>query len=155
MTHPSSVPEAVSTGVTTTPTSVNKNGRARHVALVGLVFLGGCACGAALATLAIKHAVHHAMQSPQTMAGHIAERLSGFLDLSDEQEKQVEQILVRRHEALTDIRREIQPKLEAELNILEQEIAAVLDDRQRVKWHEHAAAVRSQWLPPIPDKPSN
>lgn len=123
----------------------------RRILLTLVIFLGGAACGAAAATMAWKHSLHHAIQNPHDMASHITDRLSDFLDLSHEQAGQVREIILRRHNALIDIRRDIQPRLETELATLEQEIATVLNADQRPKWHAHAAAVRAQWLPPIPE----
>lgn len=126
----------------------------RRVLMVLLIFLGGAACGAAVATMAVRHAVHHTIQGPDTISAHITSRLAGMLDLTDDQSVQVREIILRRHNALIDIRRDIQPRLEAELAVLEEEIAAVLNEQQRTKWHAHAASVRAHWLPPIPDSPT-
>jgi hypothetical protein len=116
-----------------------------------VIFLGGAACGAAVATVAFKRAMHHAIQNPHDMSAHITGRLADMLDLTDEQAEQVREIILRRHNGLIDIRRDIQPRLEAELAALEAEIAAVLNEDQRTKWHAHAASVRAHWLPPIPE----
>ncbi len=94
------------------------------------------------------------MDHPGSVSFHIASQLKDMLGLTDEQADQIHEIILRRHNALIDIRREIQPRLESELTILENEIAEVLDEAQRVKWHAHAAAIRSQWLPPIPEPAS-
>jgi hypothetical protein len=85
------------------------------------------------------------------MSAHITGRLAELLDLTDEQAGQVSEIILRRHNALIDIRRDIQPRLESELSVLEEEIAGVLNESQRTKWHAHAADMRAQWLPPIPE----
>jgi hypothetical protein len=122
--------------------------------LVVAIFLGGAACGAAIATLAVTRHIHGGMQDPHSIASHITARFGKMLDLTDQQVDQVQRIIMRRHDALIDIRREIQPRLEAELSILEEEIAGVLNEEQRAKWHAHAAMVRAQWLPPIPEAPA-
>jgi hypothetical protein len=126
----------------------------RRVLMALLIFLGGAACGAAVATMAMKHGVHHGDQGPHSISSHITSRLADMLDLTDDQAAQVREIILRRHNALVDIRRDIQPRLEVELAVLEKEIAAVLNEQQRVKWHAHAADIRSHWLPPIPEGPS-
>jgi prophage DNA circulation protein len=115
-----------------------------------LIFLGGVACGAGIATVAVTHAVHRAMTDPESVSAHVTDRLAAMLDLSDAQTRQVRQIILRRHGALVDIRRDIQPRLETELTVLEDEIAAILDDQQRATWRAHAHSMRAKWLPPIP-----
>lgn len=127
----------------------------RRIVMVVLIFLGGAAFGAAVATYSITHRAHQAVQSPRSMAAHITARLGEFLNLNEAQAQQVREIIVRRHEALADIRRELQPRLEQELTILEAEIAAVLDEDQRARWHAHAASIRAQWLPPLPSPESS
>ncbi len=126
----------------------------QRVLMVVLIFLGGAACGAAIATMTLTHMAHHAIQNPQAISAHITGRLADLLDLTDEQSDQVREIILRRHDALIDIRRDIQPRLEVELSVLEEEIAGVLNEQQRAKWHAHAASVRAHWLPPIPETPS-
>ena len=125
-------------------------GRWRHVIAAVLIFLGGGVCGAVVAGVAITHAIRHVVEHPEAAARHVTSRLASFLDLNTAQTEQVRAIIAKRHAALGDIRRDIQPRLEIELTILEQEIAEVLDERQKVKWHDHAAKFRAQWLPPLP-----
>jgi hypothetical protein len=122
----------------------------RDLVLAVLLFLGGAACGAAVASHMLMREVHQAIHDPHAMSAHITARLATMLDLTEEQSGLVREIILRRHNALIDIRRDIQPRLEAELSILEEEIAGVLNQTQRVEWHAHAAAMRAQWLPPIP-----
>lgn len=124
--------------------------RGRPLLLAAAIFMGGGVCGAALATFLIFHVIHHGFEHPDMVSDHVAARLKGFLDLDEAQARQVRQIIARRQDALADIRRDIQPQVDAELSSLESEIDAVLTDDQRVKWREHVKQFREHWLPPTP-----
>ena len=86
------------------------------------------------------------------MPRRIAAHLRFHLGLSEEQTRQVEAILHQRQAALQVIRREVQPRVMAELDQVEAEIAAVLDDSQREHWHLMFARLRNTWVPPLPEK---
>ena len=128
--------------------------KGRHVLLSLLIFLGGAACGAGVATHLIVRSLHQPGQHPEGLSEHITARLAHVLDLTDAQRQQVRQIIARRHDALMDIRRDIQPRVEVELSTLESELDAVLSEDQREKWHEHVEKFRAHWLPPVPAKMS-
>ena len=140
------------TGREPVPHAPHRLRRWPSVVMVLLIFLGGAACGAALATMAAKHMMHHSMGDAHAVLDHITQHLSELLHLTPEQSRQVREILVRRHNALIDIRRDIQPRLEVELTVLDNEIAGVLTEEQRPKWRAHAADMRAHWLPPIPER---
>jgi hypothetical protein len=125
-----------------------------HVLMAAIVFLGGGACGAAVASAVILHSLHGAIHDPHQAVRHFTDRLTRTLDLNESQVEQVRQVIMRRHEALAELHREIQPRLDVELTALEEEIAAVLDEAQRVKWHDHVREFRKKWLPRLPDRKS-
>jgi hypothetical protein len=127
-----------------------RHSRRRHILMALVVFLGGAACGAAVASVMIARSIHHVIHHPEEAAAHISARLSQRLNLTDEQSEQVRQIISRRQDALMDIRRDIQPRIEVELSALEEEIAGVLSDEQREKWHALADDFRGHWLLPGP-----
>lgn len=132
------------------PARTSASKRWRHVIAAVLIFVGGGVFGAVVTGVVITRAIRHVFEHPESAGKHVASRLASFLDLNDRQAEQVQEIIARRHAALGDIRREIQPRLEAELTILEKEIDGVLDEKQKVKWHEHTARFRAEWLPPLP-----
>jgi hypothetical protein len=131
--------------------SVRRRWRRRHILMATVIFLGGAACGAAVASHLILRSIHQTMHHPEGLSAHIAARLTRVLDLTDTQSQQVREIIERRQQALIAIRRDIQPKVEVELSILETDIHAVLNEEQRVKWQEHVRQFRTHWLPPIPE----
>jgi uncharacterized protein YdeI (YjbR/CyaY-like superfamily) len=83
-----------------------------------------------------------------------AQRLRRPLGLSDAQTQQVEQILVERQQALQKIRAATQPQVEAELDLIQQQIAEVLDAKQREQWQRLFNKLRSTWIPSAPPSSS-
>ncbi len=121
--------------------------------LAMLIFVSGLIIGGGLTLIRVRHgalwAIHHPEEAPPQIAAHLRWKLG----LSDEQTRQVEQIVRKRQQALQAIRREVQPRVMIELDRVEAEIAATLDDSQRVKWHALFAKLRERWIPPLPEQP--
>lgn len=115
-----------------------------------VIFGSGCIVGGAATLLVARNRILYALHHPEEGPARIAARLKRKLDLSDEQTQKVEAILAKRQAALAAIRRCVQPEVESQLDLVENEIAEVLDDAQRAEWHERIEALRATWLPPKP-----
>jgi hypothetical protein len=117
-----------------------------------VVFVSGFVLGAGTATLVIRNQVLSAIHHPERSPAWIAAKLRRSFHLSAEQTQQVEEILQARQAALQAIRCEVQPRVVAELDLAEQEIAAVLDQQQRAQWHKAFQQLRETWIPPLRDE---
>ncbi len=115
-----------------------------------VIFASGCIVGGTATLLVARNRILHALHHPEEGPARIAARLKRKLDLTDEQTKKVEAILARRQAALAAIRRRVQPEVESQLDLVESEIAEVLDDSQRAEWRQRIEALRATWLPPKP-----
>ncbi len=128
--------------------------RWRSLLLALLIFVSGLIVGGGLTLIRVRHgalwAIHHPEEAPPRIAAHLRWKLG----LSDEQTEQVEQIVRKRQQALQAIRREVQPRVTAELDRVEAEISGMLNDAQRAKWHKLFTQLRSTWLRPLPERPS-
>ena len=71
------------------------------------------------------------------MPEHIVERMRRELDLTAEQQTQIERILAKHHGAMESIRTEVEPRVEAQLDSMRREIDAVLTAEQAARWSEH------------------
>ena len=80
----------------------------------------------------------------------LARHLQRMLGLDDAQRAQVEQIFERRQKELQKVRRAFQPEVEAQLDQVEQEVSAVLNDVQRAEWQSRFRELRGRWLPALP-----
>ena len=121
-----------------------------HLLLSLVIFASGGAVGVGVTLIVLRNGVLYALHHPREMPVKIAAGMRRPLRLSDEQVRQVERILSQRQQVLQDIRRRVQPEVEAELDRVEQQVAEVLDNQQRERWHEHFTRLRGIWLPPLP-----
>lgn len=111
------------------------------------IFASGVIVGGGITLTVARHRALHAMRHPEAMPARIASRMERTLSLSEAQRRDVERILGRRHETLQHIRREVRPQIEAQLDLLEEDISAVLNERQREKWQRRFRRLRRMWLP--------
>ncbi len=117
-----------------------------------IIFASGAIVGTCTTLILIRQQVHHRIHHPEEMPGKIAARMQRKLDLSNEQTEQVQAILTERQQAIQQIRREFQPQLEAELNQMQEQVAHLLDDSQRMAWQAWFQDLRATWIPSAPPK---
>ena len=121
-----------------------------RVVLWLVIFGSGLFAGTGLTLIAVRQGALHAIHHPEEMPANLAKRLRRPLRLTDEQTEQVRQILSGRQKALEEIRGRYQPENEQQLDLIEAEIADVLDDQQREIWHRIFDNKRRIWIPPLP-----
>jgi len=115
-----------------------------------VLFGSGVVVGGGVTVIVIVRHAQHMAQHPEEMPARATARLRRALDLTHEQADQVRGILTERQKSLMQIRTEVQPRVEAELDCVEAEISAVLTDDQRTQWHALFTRLRNKWLPPLP-----
>jgi hypothetical protein len=113
------------------------------------IFVSGLAIGAVGAVVYVRHQLLTAIHSPEVMPERLTQRLRRRLSLSDEQTAKVLAILQSRQRELQKIRARAQPEVEAQLNQVAEEIAAVLNPQQREKWLTGFRQMRELWMPPL------
>ncbi len=118
--------------------------------LAVVVFASGFAAGAGTSVVVIHNRLLRAIRHPELGPERITNRLRRSLELSDAQATKVEAILRQRQVALQDIRRRVQPEVEAQIDLVEKEVDDVLRPEQKQKWHEMLKQLRATWLPPAP-----
>ena len=121
-----------------------------RIVLSAVIFVSGAVVGTGATLLVIRHQLLYALYHPDEMPTRVAARLRRALRLSEEQAEQIQTILVQRQQSLQTIRRRVQPEVEAELDQIEQQISAVLNEPQRQSWQQQFAGLRGTWLPPVP-----
>ena len=118
--------------------------------LAGVIFVGGFVAGAGMAVVVIvnrvQYAIHHPYQAPRRITKVLRKRLR----LNNRQAREVQAILTRRQEALMAIRREVHPRVTAELERTHRQIEAVLNERQKRKWRRLFNQLRARWFPQPP-----
>lgn len=122
--------------------------------LLALVLLvSGAVIGSGATLIVVNRVVRHRLRHPEELPGRAVARLQRPLDLTDQQVEQVRSIMREHLTRLQALRRQWQPQLEAELNSLEKDVAAVLNPGQAEKWRKIAREKRQSWLPPLPPAP--
>ncbi len=119
--------------------------------LLSLVLLAsGFIIGSGTTLLVGYRVIQHRLRHPEELPGRAVARLKRPLNLSDEQAQEIKSIMRRHLAVLQDRRRQWQPQIEAELDSIEKDVAAVLNPQQAEKWHNIARERRHAWLPPLP-----
>lgn len=111
------------------------------------VFGSGFVIGAGMTLIGVRQGMLEAIHHPETMPRKVAQRLRRPLQLSEDQVQRIEQIVRARQQSLQQIRIRVQPEVEAELDVIDREIAQVLNETQRVKWQKLFDQLRRTWLP--------
>src|SRR5262245_39974266 len=117
------------------------------VLLALLVFGAGMASGSALTISVIVHRLQYVFKHPEGMPGRIVARLENRLGLDETQKTKVEAIVAKRQAAMMDLRREFEPHLMEQLDLLRAEIGELLTEAQRAKWERMFDDLRKRWLP--------
>lgn len=125
--------------------------RWRPWALGLAIFCSGALVGIGVTLATLRHGVLSAIHYPEAVPRRIASWLRGPLDLSAEQQQAVEAVFRERQRAIWAIRRQARPRVEAELNRLRDEVAAILNPAQASKWAERFNRLRARWLLPLPE----
>ena len=121
------------------------------IVLMIVVFAAGIAIGAGGTVVYFDQTSRYYRAHPELFPQRMAERLRGRLGLSRQQARQVREIIARRWPAMQEARRQAYPLVKPELDRMHQEIAAVLNDRQRQRWDEYFNSLQRMINP---DKPA-
>lgn len=118
-----------------------------QVVILLVVFASGIGVGAVGASRYMLGRMQHYRAHPEDLPGEITDTLTGRLGLSEDQSEQVLATIKHRHARIEEIRQTSAPGIHREFDLLEQEVANVLDERQKQRWLSTADWVRKSFLP--------
>lgn len=121
-----------------------------QVGVLLVVFVSGGVVGAMIATRVIHSRMDYYREHAEALPADIVPRLQLRLALTDEQTEKVRAIIANRHPRMIENRRQGAQAMLYEFEMMENEIAAVLDPEQEERWHAIAQSVRQRFLPPVP-----
>ena len=121
-----------------------------YVLLWLIIFGSGTVVGAGSTLWIVRNRVLEGIQHPERAPAGLARHLQRMLDLDDTQRDQVEDIFEHRQKELQKVRRAFQPEVEAQLDQVDKEVSAVLNDVQRTEWQSRFRELRDRWLPALP-----
>lgn len=102
--------------------------------IVAGAFVAGVLVGIAATHLLLHRG--HRRHMPGRASHFMAERLDRRLDLTDEQEKKVKEIIARRHARMDQVWGSVHPRVRAEIDATNDEIAKILTPEQRAKFEK-------------------
>ena len=106
-------------------------------ALLGiLIFVCGIVTGSGLTLVIARRMIIRMLKHPEQAPARVTARLERALHLSEDQTRQIREIVVRRLGNLYRIRQETHPRVREELELLKKEVGAVLNEKQRKIWKE-------------------
>jgi hypothetical protein len=121
-----------------------------QVGVLLVVFVSGGVVGAMIATKVIHSRMDYYREHAEALPADIVPRLQMRLALTDEQSEKVKAIIATRHPRMIDNRRQGAQAMLDEFQMMEDEIAGVLDPEQEERWRAIAQSVRQRFLPPLP-----
>jgi len=119
-----------------------------------IIFLAGTGTGVAGTVYFLVHRLEYVIHHPENVPRRLTNYLSRNLKLSDAQATQVKSILINRQAALLNISRQVNPQVQQQLDLMREQIAAVLDEKQKQKWFGIFDRAHERWLPAIPETPA-
>jgi hypothetical protein len=122
--------------------------------LLGMVIVAsGVVIGAGTTVLLLKDRLAPLPTPGERTAARIADELRGRFDLTEEQARQVREIMARRMDAIEKIHRDAREKMAAEHGKLREEMKAVLSPDQFERWSAQFEALRPPLFGPPPGPP--
>jgi hypothetical protein len=125
--------------------------RRRHwlwsVLIGAAILICGIIIGVCLTLVVVRNRVIDLIQHPRKRTAAMVRRLDGALNLSEQQRKEVRAVLERHRAEFERIRRDVHPRIRTQIESLDHDISAVLDEEQKRKWERYLTRLRRLWLP--------
>lgn len=116
------------------------------------IFLCGGIVGGAISRVIVRNQMLSALRNPDVSA-RILPTISQSLDLTAEQEKRVEAIVVKHFAAMESLRAQTYPLQIAEFEAMFTDVDATLSESQRSKWSGLTKSMKQRYLPSAPVGP--
>ena len=116
----------------------------RSLLLGFVILLCGAAIGCVITALVIEKRPAHGKRPPR-MPEQIAEEMQREFNLNDEQTQQILAVFHEHWKKLSEIRAEVQPRVEAEHEALRATVESILTPEQAAQWRNEFEQVRRPW----------
>ena len=120
------------------------------VVLLG-VFVSGIGVGSVAASRYMLFRMQRYRAHPEVLPIEITDALTRRLKLTEEQSEEILNVITHRHGRIEEVRQSSSPEIHSEFDLLENEVAAVLNDKQKQRWLATAKWVRNTFLPVNPN----
>ncbi len=123
--------------------------------LLAIIFISGGLVGAGLTVVHRSQQRPRARRSTEQIRDRLTQRIAQRLDLSEQQTAHAREVIEQRLVELKELRRQVQPQMEAQAAILHSRLEALLDERQKALWDELYAELFARWFAdPVTTQPS-
>jgi hypothetical protein len=122
----------------------------RTLLLAALIFIAGGITGGAATVIVIVRRLHAVIQTPESLPDRLTARLTRHLGLTEDERARVHATLVKHQVNLLAMRREMQPKVMAELDQIRIDIGAEIDPARRAKLDATYETFIDNFVPPLP-----
>jgi hypothetical protein len=119
----------------------------RRLVMALVIFVCGALVGAGGALIVVRGVVLHGIHNPEDATEWIVRGMGRRLDLTPEQREGVSNIFHQHLRALESIRSDVRPRVDARLEAMRDEIAALLNEKQAAQWKRNFDTMRKRWTP--------
>jgi Spy/CpxP family protein refolding chaperone len=123
------------------------------LAVTGAVFLFGVVVGAVLMQAFMVRGSMKKFGSPGFRTEGAVKHIKKDLDLSDEQEIQLQKLFEEHARNMKAIHKDVRPRVEAELESFRSKVEAILTTEQAKRWNEKFKKRMNEMLPSFPPGP--
>jgi len=117
----------------------------RSLLLGFVILLCGGAIGSVITGVTIERRPERGSRRPERVPEKIAERMQEKYGLTDDQTQKILVVMQEHGKKLSDIRAEVQPRIDAEHEALRIAVEAVLTPEQATRWREEFEQMRGPW----------
>lgn len=123
------------------------NHRTSHLIFICLiVFVCGMVVGSGVTVIvAVKH-IRESIAHPELRADRWTQRITRRLHLDESQAERVRPVIAASVARFEAIHHDIYPRIEKELDRMEQDVAAALPADKAAAWREHFNTLRREWI---------
>jgi len=114
------------------------------------IFLSGAIVGGVWGRFVAREEMLSMLRHPEQVPDRILPQIRSSLSLDEDQARQVETIVRRRHAAMEVVRSICYPELLEQFQAMRTDIADVLAPEQRIRWKKLSDTVEQRYLPAPP-----
>lgn len=122
-----------------------------RIITLSIIFISGGIVGFAVGGYWMRDRMNFMIRHPQQVMEKLFPQLQSELGLIDEQARKVEEIMRQRYASMESVRAEFVPKQMAEFEVLNNEVAQILNPEQKSKWSKIVRGAEKRHMPVSPE----
>ncbi len=114
--------------------------------LLLVVFVAGAVVGWGLKTIVAPERQRRGRRGLEEARDSLTKKIADRVDLTAEQTEQLRPIIHQRMLGLRELRKEMQPRMQQQADVLNQEVRAILTAEQTPEWEAYYADLLERWF---------